>query len=311
MDGRRALALDIGATKLAVALVDEHGAVVRTERTPTCREDGPDAVIARLLDLAERVRGDDRVAATGIACGGPLDAHAGVLLGPLHLPGWDRVEIVRIAEERLAAPALLVNDASAGAWGEFCAGAAADAASAVYLTVSSGLGGGAVLDGRLLAGATTNGGELGHVCVRPGGRRCTCGRLGCAEAYAAGTQLVERVREALAEGRTSALADAPALDAEAVLRAAAEGDDLAGELWTEALACLGQLATDLVNVFEPEAVVLDGGLGRLDDVLDAVRHAVELNAMAPIRRAVRVQRAALDGAAPAVGAALLALERVA
>ncbi|WP_375390296.1 ROK family protein [uncultured Amnibacterium sp.] len=305
-----ALALDIGATKLAVALIGPDGLVVRGDRAPTRRDEGPQAVLDRLLDLAQRVRGDAAITAAGVACGGPLDARAGVLLGPLHLPGWDHVEIVRLVEDRFGVPAVLANDASAGAWGEFRAGAAKGAGSAVYLTISSGLGGGAVLDGRLLVGATTNGGELGHVCVRPGGRRCTCGRLGCAEAYASGTQLVERAREAMADGRASALADVDDLDAEAIVRLAAD-DDLAGELWAEALTCLGQLATDLVNVFEPEVLVLGGGLAEQEALPAAVRTAVTLNAMVPIRRTVRVERAALGGTAPAVGAGLLALERVA
>jgi glucokinase len=254
------------------------------------------------------VLGDTEPEAVGIACGGPLDTRSGVLLGPLHLPGWDHVEIVRVAEARFGVPAVLANDASAGAWGEFRAGAAKDAGSELYLTVSSGLGGGAVLDGRLLVGATTNGGEFGHVCVRPGGRRCTCGRLGCAEAYVAGTQLVQRAKEALAAGRTSALADEADLDARAIVRLAAS-DGLARELWADALDCLGQVVTDLVNVLEPEVVVLDGGLTHEDALVDGVRDRVGREAMTPIRRVVRIERAALGGTAPAVGAGLLALER--
>ncbi|WP_375406147.1 ROK family protein [uncultured Amnibacterium sp.] len=305
-----ALALDIGATKLAVALVEADGGIRRIDRTPTRRDDGPGAVLDRLFALADRVLDGVQPDAVGIACGGPLDTRAGVLLGPLHLPGWDHVEIVRMAEERFGAPAVLANDASAGAWGEFRAGAAKDAGSEVYLTVSSGLGGGAVLDGRLLVGATTNGGEFGHVCVRPGGRRCTCGRLGCAEAYVAGTQLVERAREAMSAGRVSALAGVQDLDAAAIVRFAAD-DDLARELWADALDCLGQVVTDLVNVLEPEVVVLDGGLTREDALVDAVRRTVAADAIAPIRRVVRVERAALGGTAPAVGAGLLALEHAA
>lgn len=305
-----ALALDIGATKLAVALVDADGGIRRIDRTPTLRDDGPDAVLDRLFALADRVLDGVQPDAVGIACGGPLDTRAGVLLGPLHLPGWDHVEIVRLAEERFGAPAVLANDASAGAWGEFRAGAAKGAGWQVYLTVSSGLGGGAVLDGRLLVGATTNGGEFGHVCVRPGGRRCTCGRLGCAEAYVAGTQLVERARGAMSAGRASALAGVQDLDAAAIVRFAAD-DDLARELWADALDCLGQVVTDLVNVLEPEVVVLDGGLTREDALVDAVRRAVAADAIAPIRGVVRVERAALGGTAPAVGAGLLALEHAA
>jgi glucokinase len=308
--GRTALALDIGATKLAVALVAPDGGVIRIARTPTLREDGPDAVLGRLFALADGVLDGAAPTATGVACGGPLDTRAGVLLGPLHLPGWERVEIVRLVQQRFGAPAVLVNDASAGAWGEHRVGAAAGAGSSVYLTVSSGLGGGAVLDGRLLTGATTNGGEFGHVLVRPGGRRCTCGRRGCAEAYVAGTQLVERAREAMAAGRASCLTDVQHLDAAAIVRAA-DRDGLAHELWTEALDCLGQVVTDLVNVLEPEVVVLDGGLTREDALLEAVRAAVSVDAMAPVRQVVRVARATLGGSAPAVGAGLLALAHLA
>ena len=305
-----ALAFDIGATKLAVALIAADGGVVRIDRTPTLRDEGPEAVLDRLFALAGRVRGDAAVVAAGIACGGPLDTRTGVLLGPLHLPGWDHVEIVRLVQERFGVPAVLANDASAGTWGEFRVGAAKGAGSAVYLTVSSGLGGGAVLDGRLLTGATTNGGELGHVVVRPGGRRCTCGRRGCAEAYIAGTQLVGRAQEAMAAGRASVLADEPALDVEAIVRHTAD-DALARELWTEALDCLGELAIDLVDVFEPEVLVLDGGLTHVEGLVDAVRAAVKADAIAPIRAVVRVEHAALGGTAPAVGAGLLALQRAA
>ena len=305
-----ALAFDIGATKLAVALIAGDGGVVRIDRTPTLRDEGPEAVLDRLFALAERVRGDTVVIAAGIACGGPLDTSTGVLLGPLHLPGWDHVEIVRLVRERFGVPAVLANDASAGTWGEFRVGAAQDAGSAVYLTVSSGLGGGAVLDGRLLTGATTNGGELGHVVVRPGGRRCTCGRLGCAEAYIAGTQLVARAQEAMAAGRASALAGERDLDAETIVCHVTD-DPLSRELWTEALDCLGRLATDLVNVFEPEVLVLDGGLTHVEGLVDAVRTTVSVEAMAPIRRIVRVVHAGLGGTAPAVGAGLLALEHAA
>lgn len=307
---RDALALDIGATKLAVGLVDSAGTLRRSVRCPTGRDDGPDAVIGRLFALADQALDGERPAAVGIACGGPLDAPGGVLLGPLHLPGWDHVAIGPLAADRFGAPAVLVNDASAGGWGEFRLGAATGARSMLYLTVSSGMGGGAVLGGRLLTGATTNGGEFGHICVRPGGRRCMCGRLGCVEAYVAGTQLVARAREALAAGRDSALASVEPLDAEA-LAGLVGTDDLATELWQEGVACLGQAVTDLVNVFEPEVVVIGGGLSRAGAMLfDPVRQAVERDAMRPIRDLVRILPAALGGDAPAVGAGLLALDRV-
>lgn len=306
----RALALDIGATKLAAALVDAEGRAVRWSSVPTLREQGPDRVVERLLELGRRTVGDDTVGAVGVACGGPLDADTGVLLGPLHLPGWDRVPIAPMAADRFGVPALLVNDGSAGAWGEYRWGAARGAGSMVYVTVSSGIGGGAVIDGRLLRGATTNGGEFGHVLVRPGGRRCTCGRVGCVEAYAAGTQMVERARELMADGRPSALSHQAPVTAERI--AALVGtDELATEIWREGIECLGSALTDLVNVLEPAMVVLGGGLTRSGGLLlDPVRRMIAADAMRPIARAVEVRLAALGDTAPAVGAGTLALDRL-
>lgn len=305
-----ALALDIGATKLAAALVDGTGRAIRWSSRPTLRDEGPDRVVRRLLELGERTVADATITTVGIACGGPLDADAGLLLGPLHLPGWDHVPIGPLASARFGVPAVLVNDGSAGAWGEFRWGAARGAASMVYVTISSGMGGGAVLDGRLLRGATTNGGEFGHVLARPGGRRCTCGRLGCVEAYVAGTQLAARAHELLAEGRVSALSDLDSVTAERI--AALVGtDDLATELWDDGMVCLGAALTDLVNVLEPEIVVLGGGLTRSGDLLlDPVRRAIAQDAMRPVARTVRVRLAALGETAPAVGAGTLALDRL-
>lgn len=305
----RALALDIGATKIAAAVVDGAGRAIRWSRLPTQREEGPDRVVERLFELGRRTIGDDTVAVVGIACGGPLDADAGVLLGPLHLPGWDRVPIGPMAADRFGVPALLVNDGSAGAWGEFRWGAARGTASMVYLTISSGIGGGAVIDGRLLRGATTNGGEFGHVLARPGGRRCTCGRRGCVEAYAAGTQMAERARELMAAGRASALSQPHPITAERIV-ALVGTDELATEIWRDGVDCLAAAVTDLVNVLEPEAVVLGGGVTRSGGLLlDPVRRAVETDAMRPIARTVQVHLAALGDAAPAVGAGTLALDR--
>ncbi len=181
----------------------------------------------------------------------------------------------------------------------------------VYVTVSSGMGGGAVIGGRLLKGATTNGGEFGHVLARPGGRRCTCGRLGCVEAYAAGTQMVARAEELMAAGRHSALATVPVVTAE-LIAGLVDRDPLATEIWRDGMECLGSAVTDLVNVLEPEMVVLGGGLTRSGPMLlGPVRTAVARDAMRPVARLVRVRTAALGDAAPAVGAGTLALERTA
>lgn len=308
------LALDIGGTKLAVAMVTPDGRTHGSLTEPTEKHRGPDAVIAHLFDLGRRSvaaagLGDPR--AVGISCGGPLDATAGVLTGPLHLPGWIDVPIVAMASEAFGVPAVLENDATAAVLGEHRYGAARGAGIALYLTLSTGVGGGAIIDGRLHRGAAGNGGEFGHVMVRPGGRRCECGRQGCLEAYASGTNIAVRANEVLTlTDQASSLRDVPLVRAEHVSAAAAAGDPLAAEVWNETTALIGQAVTDLVNVFEPHVVVLGGGVTRSGAMLlDPVRETVHATAMPPAARAV-VALAGLGDEVCVVGAGALALDLV-
>jgi glucokinase len=307
------LALDIGGTKLAVAVVTPDGRTHGAITEPTDKHRGPDAVIAHLFDMGHRsiaAAGLGAPAAVGISCGGPLDAAAGVLTGPLHLPGWIDVPIVAMASEAFGAPAVVENDATAAVLGEHRFGAAQGADIALYLTLSTGVGGGSVIDGRLHRGAAGNGGEFGHVMVRPGGRRCECGRNGCLEAYASGPNIAVRANELLAASeRDSALRAEPLGRAEHVSAAAAAGDDLAREVWDETTALLGQAVTDLVNVFEPNVVVLGGGVTRSGALLlDPVRETVRATAMRPAAERAVITLAGLGDEVCVVGAGALALD---
>ena len=313
------LALDIGGTKLAVAVVTADGRTHGTVVEPTYRDRGPDDIIARLFRMGHQAiaaAGLGQPAATGISCGGPLDARTGVLLGPLHLPGWIDIPIVALAEAEFHCPAALANDASVAALAEFRYGAGTGLGTVVYLTISTGVGGGLVVDGRLYYGATSNGGELGHITVRPGGRRCSCGRLGCLEAYCSGNNIGRRGREAAlaarATGVPTLLAECDPVTAADVTRAAAAGDTVARAVWDETTELLGQAITDLVNVVEPDAVILGGGVTRCGALLlDPVRAVVTATAMPPIRRTVSVQLAGLGDDVCVIGAGALALDLLA
>jgi glucokinase len=199
---------------------------------------------------------------------------------------------------------VLENDATAGALGEFRYGAARDADTMVYLTISTGIGGGAVIDGRLHRGAAGNGGEFGHVLVRTGGRPCLCGRRGCLEGYASGTSIAQRAREAVAErGAESSLAQLAELRAEDVVAAAAQGDPLATELWDETVDALSVALTDLV--------VLGGGVTRSGDAhVVPVRERVAAAAMAPAAAASTVVLAGLGDVVCVVGAGAVAFDRL-
>lgn len=315
---RRVLGLDIGGTKLATGVVDETGAVHGLLVEPTRSERGRADVTARLfalgrrsIDLAGGTGSGARVSAVGIACGGPLDPAAGVLRSPPHLPGFDDVPISALAQQAFGVPAFLENDASAAAWGEFRFGGGRGSTVMIYLTLSTGVGGGAVIHGRLHRGATGNGGEFGHITVRPGGRTCSCGRRGCLEAYASGTSIAARAREALAQATTSVLGASAAVTAADVSRTAADGDPLARAIWDETVELLGSALTDLVNVFEPDLVVLGGGVARAGRLLiEPLAGVVARDAMPPAAGCARLTLTVLGDTVGVVGAGAIALDEL-
>lgn len=307
------LGLDIGGTKLAVGVVTPDGATHGLIVEPTHRGDWHVAV-RQLFDMGRRSITRARlggVRAVGIGCGGPLDAEAGLLQCPPHLPGWIDVPIGALAAEEFGVPAVLQNDATAAALAEYRFGAGRGTRTMLYLTVSTGIGGGAVIDGQLLRGAAGNGGEFGHVTVHRGGRLCSCGRHGCIEAYASGTSIAERAREAIRAGSRSSLRDLESLTAADVSAAAAAGDAVARAVWTETVDLLGTAVTDLVNVFEPDLVVLGGGVTRAGAMLlDPISDQVAREAMKPAAGAARVALAGLGDLVGVVGAATIAYDLV-
>jgi glucokinase len=294
------LGLDIGGTKLAAGVVDALGQTHSFLVEPSRVERGVDAVLADLFELGRRAVAESDVAWTdiavvGIGCGGPLDAKRGVLLAPPHLAGWRDVPVRSLAEHEFERPAALENDATAAAAAEHRYGAGIGTRNMVYLTISTGVGGGVVIDGALYRGATGNGGELGHVTVDWHGRACRgCGRRGCLEAYVSGTSISERAEEA-------GMGPVTAADVAAAARA---GDPVAVRVWNETVEALACGLTSIVNLFEPELVVLGGGVTRSgDQLLAPVRRLVKEQAMAPAGAAAEIVPASLGDQVGVVGAA--------
>ncbi len=310
------IGIDLGGTKILTALVDREGRVLDRERTPT-PVGGPDSVIDAVAEglraIAGRtgfdIRGADGV---GVGAPGPLDPESGVIYDPPNMAGWGKVPLAQMLEARLGVPTYVENDANAAALGERWAGAGRGIDDLVYLTVSTGIGGGLILGGRLYRGSSGTAGEVGHMLVDPGGRRCGCGRVGCLEAAASGTAIARAALEAVASGRASTLAALPteALTAEEVARAAAEGDPLARELFARAAAHVGVGVANLVNLLNPAAVIIGGGVAGAGELLfGPVRRIVSEEALPRPAGAVRVVPAALGPDVGAVGAAAVVLDR--
>jgi glucokinase len=303
------LGLDIGGTKLAAGVVDRTGRVLSFGVEPTNAEEGPERGLERLFALGRAMVEQAglepaQLLAVGIGAGGPLDTSRGVLIAPPHLPGWRDVPIAALAEQSFGVAVALENDATAAAAGEHRYGAGAGTSHMVYLTISTGVGGGVVIGGTLYRGASGNGGELGHVTVDCAGRICHgCGRKGCLEAYVSGTSISERAREA-GMGQ---------LTASEVARAAASGDATGISVWQETTDALACGLTSIVNLFEPELVVLGGGVvsGTGEQLLGPVRERVLVEAMPPARDAAQIVQSAFGEHVGVVGAAAIAYERTA
>jgi glucokinase len=303
------LGLDIGGTKLAAGVVDDSGGV-RSFLVAPSHADGPERGLERLFELGRSAVDSSGVdwadiLAVGIGCGGPLDAERGVLLSPPHLPGWRDVPVTTLAEQAFERPALLENDGTAAAAGEHRYGAGAGARNMVYLTISTGVGGGVVVDGRLYRGSTGNGSELGHITVDWHGRRCRgCGRRGCLEAYVSGTSIAERAREAGLHG-----SEPHGPTAAEVAAGARAGEPVATSVWDETVAALASGMTSIVNVFEPDVVVVGGGVSKSgEQLLGPVRERVVADAMGGAGRAVRIVESALGDRVGVVGAAAIVYE---
>ena len=200
-------AIDIGGTKIALGLSDTGGGGPVFRRFPTRLGDGPRRIMEAALDELERMAAERgaRVVAAGVGCGGPLDRGRGLILSPANLPGWDEFPIVELIRERLGVPVVLDNDANAAALAEHEYGAGRGARNMVYLTISTGIGGGLILGGRLIHGVGDAAGEVGHMIVEPGGHPCGCGSRGCLETICSGTNIARRAVERLAEGTRSSL----------------------------------------------------------------------------------------------------------
>jgi glucokinase len=312
------LALDVGGTKLAAGVVSGDGRVLSMRSIASRADEGPGAMIERHLELARAVVAESgidisAIRAVGIACGGPLDPVSGVIQAPPNLPGWHDIPLVDIVSEAFGLPTVVDNDATAGAIAEwwFGAGRAGSVQNLVYLTISTGIGGGLILDGRVYRGAALNAGELGHLTVDYRGRRCGCGRLGCLEAYASGSSIASRAREALDAGEPSSLADLPVVRAEDVANAAVAGDPLAGRIWDETMEMLGSAMANILDVFNPELIVLGGGVTRARaQLLEPVRTIALRDAMPPAARTGDVVLSELGAALGVVSAAAVAFDRL-
>jgi glucokinase len=321
---RFVLGIDIGGTNLVVGSVAEDGStVVATASEPTQSEAGATDVLDRLVSLAERAIAATRreapgadILGIGVGAPGPLDTKRGIVLLTPNL-GWVNMPLRQIIHDRLGLPAALDNDANCAVLGEWWVGAARGARHAIGITIGTGIGGGLILDGRLYHGASDVAGEIGHTTIDTEGRRCKCGNYGCLEAYASGPNIALRAVEELqagAESRLRALVndDLSKITAQTVYQAAADGDELALEVVNDTAKFLGVGIGNLLNVFNPEVVVVCGGVTLAGaHLFEPLRREVARRAFKPAVAACRIVPGELAGTAGVYGAAKVFLDQTA
>ncbi|WP_341487004.1 ROK family protein [Pararhizobium sp. A13] len=308
-----ALAFDLGGTELRAALVSKEGNLLSFAAAPTHAAEGPEAVIHQIELLAAQIRAEtpDLVPiGVGIGAPGPLDPEAGIVIAPPTLAGWYEVPLADILSNRLGLPAKLENDANAAAFGEWRYGAGRGAGSMVFVTVSTGIGGGVIADGRILHGRRGLAAEIGHMTITNEGERCFCGAVGCFEAVASGTALGRRATARTRQFDGSMLRNLSAdLDVTGrhVVEAARKGDRQALELLDAEARWIGIGFTNLLHLYSPDTIVMGGGISHGFDLLhDTIVATVRDRAMQAYRD-VPIVAAQLGRHAGLVGAASLVL----
>ncbi len=309
--------VDLGGTKIYTVLATVEGTVAAEVEVPTGAGQGYEAVLDRIAKTVAKVSeqagvSPETVSAVGVGAPGPLDPDTGVVHQAPNL-GWKGVPLRVDLEARLALPVRIENDANLGALGEYTFGAGRGCAELVYVTVSTGIGGGLILRGEIYGGAGGGAGEIGHITVLPGGPRCRCGSRGCLEAVASGTAIALRARELVDRGTGAgilALADgeSEAVTAATVARAAEAGDPEARAILDEAAWHLGTGLAAVVNLLNPCRIVLGGGVMKSGRLLwDRMDRSLREQALDAAYRRVRLVPGALGGRAGALGAVALAL----
>lgn len=307
------IAVDFGGTNIRVAYFPSPQPPPTTQsKTATIASEGPDSVISRLIQAIEtQIPEDSADLRIGIAAPGPLDPRTGVIINSPNLAGWIDIPIRDRLSEHFGVPVFLGNDANLAALGEWRFGAGQGTDNLIYLTISTGIGGGVIADGRLLLGARGLAGELGHLTIESNGPTCGCGIKGHIEAIAAGPAIARNATAQLEAGQLSALKET--FNAKGNITsvdigiAALAGDELAISVIKEAGFNIGHHLADLAHAFNPEVFVLGGGVSLLGDLLfEPIKRSLREHIMDPAYLdGVRVLPAALGDDAGLVGAMVL------
>ena len=310
------IGIDLGGTNIAGGLVDMEGKLFHTDSVPTGLPCPAEQIADRIADLCRRMTQAaglelQQAAWVGVGAPGSVDTATGTVLYANNLD-FHNAPLGDLLRQRLGLPVCVDNDANVAAWGEYCAGAGAGSRSMVMVTLGTGVGGGVVLDGRMLTGCNGAAAELGHIVIQQDGKECNCGMRGCFEQYGSVTALIDQAREAMAADPNSKLwelagGDSANVTGRVVFDARAAGDPTAIGVVERYIGYLCVGITSIINIFQPDILCLGGGISRQGDVL--VEPLRAYNAVHGYARdctpQTKIVAAQLFGDAGIIGAALL------
>lgn len=307
------LATDLGGTNLRMAAIDEAGKILYRTKHETPKSERADEIVNAIISAARECQGKienkGRVASVGCAVPATINAKQGIIMKAPNLPALDGFRLAAILSGELNTPVMLENDANAAAIGENWLGASKGVQSSVCVTLGTGVGGGVIIDGNILRGIDGTAGEIGHICVEPLGAPCGCGSRGCVEQYSSATAIVRLTRELENQYPKSVLQNKSRLTSLDVYEAGKEGDDLALEVFRQMGFYLGIALADLVNVLNPEVIVIGGGAAAGWDLfIGHVEDQIRNRAFREPAERAKLVRAKLGDDAGILGAAHQALK---
>ena len=314
---KKAAGIDLGGTYIKAGLTDEKGNILKKEQFPTLAEKNSRDVILKQMEKAVdfAIEGcEGEIAGIGIGTPGVVD-DTGVVFSAPNIPGWDNLPLQKIFSERYRLPVVVENDVNTIAWGEFLYGAGRGCSTVICITLGTGVGGGIVKDGKLMRGGKYSAVEIGHMSIDYRGPQCKCGSYGCVERFVGRDYIVERAVNAIKSGRKTAIFELvngklEDITPRTISDAYKKGDKVATEIWIDVGVCLGALFAGLVNLLNPELIIIGGGISQRAEIMfETIESDIKKRAMKILAERVRVVPAGLGVDAGIVSAGALVFQK--
>lgn len=308
--------VDLGGTNVKIGCFDRELKLIAKTSVATKADMGPEAVVDRICETTKKLLADnglsaEMIEAVGIGSPGPANYAEGIVTRATNMPKFKNTPLRDMVAQKLGKPVILENDANAACWGEYVLGAGKDIEDMVFFTLGTGIGGGVVVNGRLVKGCDGNAAELGHIIIYPGGRQCNCGQRGCVEAYASASSTAARAAEAVRAGEQSSLKkvleEKGQITCKDVYEHLAAGDKLAKKITDQTAEALAIICVNMLHATEPKRIVFSGGMIAAGDVLlGGIRHFFKKHIWTLKAESPQICFATLGEDAGIIGAAALA-----